>query len=238
MSVSILRKSAVAVLVCLLGSTVAHAVPYTTTKSPDVGPFWQPLGNDSGTDVYSNSFVAADNGAPTTLGMWLMESTAGVPNLRFEIWGDNSGPDAGAVLMSTGSIDLSGSITTSLAFYSAPVATIIEPLQKGETYWFVATAVGETAAPGNYQVGGHTQNSACADDGTFWYSNDPAGINFDGQSQTPEMAFEVQVDGGGAQRCGGQEEPLPVPTLSPLALLLLSLMMGLGGAAVVRSRMV
>jgi hypothetical protein len=29
------------------------------------------------------------------------------------------------------------------------------------------------------------------DNGTFWFSNDPTGVFFDGQNATPEMAFHV-----------------------------------------------
>jgi hypothetical protein len=53
--------------------------------------------------------------------------------------------------------------------------------------------VGE-AGTGQYQVGGHTQNSQHQDNCTFWYSNDPNGVFFDGQNLTPEMAFTLTID--------------------------------------------
>jgi hypothetical protein len=42
---------------------------------------------------------------------------------------------------------------------------------------------------GSYQAGGHTQNSVYNDDGTFWYSNDPAGVKLCPSKLTPEMTF-------------------------------------------------
>jgi hypothetical protein len=47
---------------------------------------------------------------------------------------------------------------------------------------------------GEFSVGGHTQNSGgIVDNGTFWFSNDPAGAIFDGQNLTPEIAFTVTL---------------------------------------------
>jgi hypothetical protein len=168
----------------------------TLTKPPDVGPFWFPLSNNGGTYVYSNSFVALEDGTPTELGTWLREDSPGLPSVRFEVWGDTggAGPDPFNVLATTGSI--APPVTGALEFHSAPVAPGAASLSSGSTYWFAATVVGEPAAPGAYEFGGHTQNSVYADNGTFWFSNDPAGINFDGQNFTPEIAFEVTTDTG------------------------------------------
>jgi len=69
--------------------------------------------------------------------------------------------------------------------------TLLSPvsLTNGVRYWVAASTVGQSGGSGlAYQVGGHTQG---VDLGTFWYSNDPAGQNFDGRSQTPEMAIFV-----------------------------------------------
>jgi len=68
--------------------------------------------------------------------------------------------------------------------------------------------------------GGHTQNSIYPDYGTFWYSNDPSGLSFDGRGLTPEMA--IYVAGGAGQ--------VPEPaTLSLLGA-------GLGALALLRRR--
>jgi hypothetical protein len=73
-------------------------------------------------------------------------------------------------------------------------------LTAGVQYWFAANVIGLTA-DARIKVGGHTQNSGgINDNGTFWFSNDPTGINFDGQGLTPEMAFRVEL------------EPVPEPT--------------------------
>ena len=184
-------------------------------------------------------FISPESGSATNLGTYLLLSS-GVsgsgPDIRFEVWGDNNGPDASNVFASTGSLTL---VTDSnLTFFSAPVATNNGALVNGVTYWFVATVVGETVATGSYQVGGHTQNSGFVDDRTFWYSNDSAGVNFDGQGLTPEMAFEVQINGGGTPVCGQIAAPTPVPTLDTAGLLLLILLAGIGGMVFIRTRAV
>ena len=75
--------------------------------------------------------------------------------------------------------------------HAAPSADIT--LIAGQRYWFAASTVG-LGGSGGYDVGGHSQNSGgIIDDGSFWYSNDAAGLDFDGQSQTPEMAFSVSI---------------------------------------------
>ena len=166
------------------------------TKPPDQGPFWYPLGPD-GTYVYANSFVADVSGPVDELGTWLLaqDGPGNGPDVRFEVWGSigddpANGPDAGSVLAGTGSLSFGG--TDTLDFYAAP-AQFSESLDAGEVYWFVATCVGEAGEPFDWQTGGHTQNSVYQDDGTFWYSNDPNGIDFDGQGLTPEMAFSLTI---------------------------------------------
>jgi len=219
--------------------TTAVQAGSTVSKPADQGPNWAPINNSNGTYVYASSFISPESGSATTLGTYLRLSS-GVsgfgPDIRFEVWGDNNGPDAGNVLASTGSLTL---VTdTNLTFFSAPVAIENQTLVNGVTYWFVATVVGETVATGSYQVGGHTQNSVCVDNGTFWYSNDRAGVSFDGQNLTPEMAFEVQINGGGTPVCGQIAPPTPVPTLDTAGLLLLILLAGIGGMVFVRTRAV
>ncbi len=174
--------------------TVSFAV--TTTKPPDVGPSWHWLRPNGGTYVYADSFVAPISGDVTSLGTWLgAQFEDPTTTLLFQVWGSvgnnaASGPDAANVLASSSPVEgFSGPLT----FYSAAALPGIS-LLGGQTYWFVASAVGSTGS-GSYFVGGHTQNSVYADNGTFWFSNDPAGVNFDGQSLTPEMAFSVTING-------------------------------------------
>ena len=94
----------------------------------------------------------------------------------------------------------------------------------GQRYWFVATCVGE-AGTGDFTVGGHTQNSVYPDNGTFWYSNDPPGITFDGQNNTPEMAFEVTLDSFAA---------VSIPSSGPFGIALLIAMVALAGALLIK----
>ncbi len=183
----------------------------TIEKPPDIGPFWFPLSPNGGTYVYADCFIAPA-GADIhvqALGTWLLDQAPGEvppegltregfipqggapPTVRFEIWGDTPpGPDASNVLATTGSIQPS---PVGLDFVEAPVLPGAVPLTPGTLYWFAATVVGE-AGDGSYQTGGHTQNSVYPDNCTFWYSNDPAGIVFDGQNNTPEMAFSATLD--------------------------------------------
>jgi len=161
------------------------------TKFPDRGAYWQVL-SSTGSYVYSNSFISLGDGYPTELGTWLRLYSGSNQNIRFEIWGDNGGiPDPMNIFATTGSI--SPLVSTSLDFYSAPVLSGASNLVNGVKYWYVATCVGEPSSGATFQVGGHTQNSVYNDNGTFRYSNDPAGIVFN-SPHTPEMAFEVTID--------------------------------------------
>ena len=225
----------IALLSFLLISTAAQAAS-TIHKPANLGPFWQPMGNDSATEVYADSFISTEGGSPTSLGTYLRELAADPPNVRFEIWGDmgdGNGPDPSNVIATTGSYD--PAVDGTLQFFSTAVSTVNSPMSQGELYWFVITAVGETGANGSYQTGGHTQNSVCFDNGTFWFSNDSAGINFDGQALTPEMAFEVEMNGGGDRACGSLHL-VPVPALDPAGLLLLILLAGMSGMVFLRTR--
>lgn len=165
-------------------------------KPADVGPYWQPL-SAGGTYVYANSFLftGTTGTVADTLGVYMRVSGGegtGSP-FRFELLADNANsPDPANVLAASGYQQFSGStlqlVTGSLL---VPYA-----LTNGTRYWVSASTVGQQGGVA-YQVGGHTQNSVYADNGTFWYSNDPAGISFDGQRLTPEMA--IYVAGGEAQ---------------------------------------
>jgi len=197
-----LRKIGFSVAIALLaGSVQAQTV---LTKSPDLGPFWNPLNPVTGTWVYADCFIAPAGVDiwPHNLGTWLNQ-TPPPPTIRFEIWGDTggSGPNAANVLATTGSISPN---PTGLELISAPVQAGAQSLVPGTLYWFAATVVGESGT-GSYQVGGHTQNSGgIIDNCTFWFSNDPGGIVFDGQNLTPEMAFTVTLD----------DVPVPVELMS------------------------
>jgi hypothetical protein len=182
------KFSTVAALLFAAAATADTSI----TKKPDLGNFWNPVGANS-SYVYANLFIAP-NGAditPAILGTWLDDQGSGGSNIRLEVWGDNGGPDASNVIASTGTVYPG---TSGLTYVEYPASG--GSVTPGQTYWFVITGVGEVG-PGGYQTGGHTQNSVYQDNGTFWYSNDPAGISFDGQNLTPEMAFNVVLTPGG-----------------------------------------
>lgn len=196
-------SAALALIVCAVSADTL------IEKPPDQGPFWQPLSPNGGSYVYADCFIApaAPDTLPLELGTWLQDLTAaggqppknsstggpaplgGTPDVRFEIWGDAGGPDAGNVLATTGTLS---PLPVGLEFFSAPVLGGASDLTPGNLYWFAATVVGE-AGTGSFQVGGHTQNSSFPDNCTFWFSNDPAGISFDGTNFVPEMAFSVNL---------------------------------------------
>ena len=196
-----LRKIGLSVAIVLLAGSV-HAQT-TLTKDPDLGPFWNPLNPVSGTYVYADCFIAPAGVDvwPHFLGTWLNQ-TPPPPTIRFEIWGDTggNGPDASNVLATTGSLSPN---PTGLELISAQVQNGAQALTPGTLYWFAATVVGESGT-GSYQVGGHTQNSQQNDNCTFWYSNDPNGVVFDGTNLTPEMAFTLTLD----------DVPVPVELMS------------------------
>ena len=193
-------------------------------KAPDVGDYWYPLSN-TGTYVYANSFVAPEDGTASDLGLWL---NGGSPDVVFQIYGsigDNpaNGPDTTAVLATTAV--QSGLSFSSLTYYESSVLGGSTPLTASNTYWFGASTVGLGGDSGYFNVGGHTQNSGgIVDNGTFWYSNDPAGINFDGQNNTPEMAFKVTYTPG-------------VPNQIPLPSSCLLVVSGIVGIAGVRKKL-
>lgn len=187
-------------------------------KAPDQGAFWHPL-DGNGTYVYADSFVF--NGVSGTvanvLGVYLRAESEGAGSqFRLQLWGDQSNsPNPGSVLATTGVLQSSASSIQLVT------GTLLTPygLTNGTRYWVAATTVGLSDGV-SYQVGGHTQNSIYPDYGTFWYSNDPSGLSFDGRGRTPEMA--IYVAGGAGQ--------VPEPaTLSLLGA-------GLGALALLRRR--
>ncbi len=182
------KTASIALLLAASGALADTSI----TKVPDLGNFWNPLGNNGNTPVYADSFIAPNNGdlIPMRLGTWLDDLGTGGNDLRFEVWGDNNGPNPFDVIATTGSLSPK---TNGLTYIEAPVINNPHALTPGARYWYVSTAVGEQGN-GFFQTGGHTQNSdGIVDNGTFWYSNDPNGINFDGQNLTPEMAFSVTL---------------------------------------------
>jgi hypothetical protein len=218
------RKIVLAFCMLLLAGSSAFA-QLIISKPPDVGPYWHPLSPHS-SYVYADSFVnSGPDTAPTVLGMWLQETLAPAPDVRFEVWAEapGGGPDASAVLATTGTLSLP--VTGVLTFFPAPVIGTPSTLTSGTRYWFVATCVGE-AGTGEFTVAGHTQNSVISDNGTFWYSNDAAGVNFDGQNQLPEMAFEVTL----GQAAAGEA----IPTAGHLGIALLIAMVALAGALLIK----
>jgi hypothetical protein len=175
----------------LLGCTGGLATAAPVTKSPDRGPYWEPIGY-SETKVYADSFIAPNSGYVDDLGTWL-NAWEGPSDIKFQVYGSiggnpASGPDISNVYATT-SI-LSGLAPSGLAYYDFAPIPGGKPLIGGNTYWFGISAI-DAASGGAYQVGGHTQNSGgIIDNGTFWYSNNPPAFNLGG---TPEMAFSVSV---------------------------------------------
>ena len=158
----------------------------TITKSPDLGNYWSPL-SSIGTYVYANSFIASATGAVTDLGIWLK---GGSSSVVFEILADIAGAPNGAGILTKTAVQ-SFSLGALTFEHAAPLSSAT--LLAGQKYWFAASTVGLSGS-GSYNVGGHTQNSGgIIDGGTFWYSNDRAGLSFDGQRLTPEMAFSVTI---------------------------------------------
>ena len=161
------------------------AMAGTLTKSPDLGDYWNPLSSGS-TYVYADSFVAPASGVVSDLGVWL---NGGSSQYVLEVLADTggSGPNGASILANTGVQQSSFNSLTYVDFATTFSASLVA----GQTYWFAASTVG-LGGSGSYNVGGHTQNSeGITDNGTFWFSNDPAGLSFDGPNLTPEMAFTV-----------------------------------------------
>lgn len=170
-------------LLLVMAPVVANA---NLIKQPDLGAYWAPLNPNSGSYIYADSFVADTSGGVSSLGFWA--TGGGNAQVVLEVYGPGASPDSANVLAKTGVIDLS--LTNSLQFFDA--ATLFSSnLSSGTQYWFAANVIGLTADT-PITVGGHTQNSGgIVDNGTFWFSSDPTGVNFDGANYTPEMAFDV-----------------------------------------------
>ncbi|MBL1216514.1 MAG: hypothetical protein D8M59_03370 [Planctomycetes bacterium] len=164
-------------------------------KQPDFGAWWHPLSNH-GSYAYASDFVCPD-GVTTVgqIGIWLRRESGGTGSvIALQIWGDAPGPDSNNIIASTDDFQISDDVLTLSVI---DVTSQSSDLVPGDRYWVVATGA-LRGDPGydSYQVGGHTQNSVYPDNGTFWYSNDANGINFDGQGLTPQMAFQIYGGGG------------------------------------------
>ena len=185
-------------LVCVVAFAAGASANTIIDKPPDIGNWWHPVGNNAGGSwVYADSFIAPE--ADTTvdqLGTWLDAFVYyGGPQhseVAFQVWGGgDAGPDYTQVIAST---DPFSTETPGLNLYVLEVTELNDELTPGERYWFIIDGAGYgDPSYDDYQTGGHTQNSVYQDNGTFWYSNDPAGQNFDGQNLTPEMAFQVYL---------------------------------------------
>jgi hypothetical protein len=183
------RTSRVAAL--LLGGvlviTNSTSAAIIVDKSPDLGPVWSPLA--APTFVYANSFVFGGTSGTLmdTVGVYMLNfsGTAGTP-FRFEVYADtgSNAPDPTTVLGVTGYQTFASSTLTLVTNTLGAAISLTNSVR----YWIAASTVGQTP-DGGYVVGGHTQNSIYSDNGTFWYSNDPAGLIFDGTELTPEMAI-------------------------------------------------
>ncbi len=202
----------------LTGAGITASGAVITDKTPDVGPYWHPLAV-SGTAVYTDSFVfsGATGTMAEVLGVYMLVQGEGTGSqFRLQLWGDlSNSPDPGSVLATTGVLQVSNPALQLVT------GTLLTPysMTSGTRYWVAATTVGLLDGL-DYQVGAHTQNSIYQDNGTFWYSNDPNGITFDGQGLTPEMA--IYVEGGAGE----------VPEPGTLAML----GAGLGALAMLRRR--
>lgn len=180
-------------LVGLFALGSAAQADFVLDKTPDQGAYWHPLGGPGGpTYVYTNSFVytGPSGGLLDTVGVYLLNQGDGPGTMfRYQVYADNgNAPDPTHVL---GVSNLMQDGNTSLHLKTASILTPFA-LTTGTRYWIAASTVGQTD-DGGYQVGGHTQNSIYHDNGTFWYSNDPTGMSFVGQAQTPEMAIYAHV---------------------------------------------
>lgn len=191
-------------LASMFGMASSASAVTTLTKSPDQGNYWSPL-QVSGTFVYANSFIMPNQADVqlTSIGIWLR---GGSSQVKFELLADTgfNSPDGAVILTSSAISSFSLSSLTLETLNVTPIN-----LTPGTRYWVAGSTVGLSGS-GAYNVGGHTQNSqSIIDNGTFWYSNDSAGLSFDGQNNTPEMAFQLTFDGGQA---------IPAPAASFLGL--------------------
>lgn len=179
-------KKAGAVILFLISGVSSAAI---IEKAPDLGDYWNPL-SSTGTYVYANSFVAQETATVGALGLWLNGGSSNLVFMVLDSVGGNpaQGPSISNVLAKTATV--TGQFYSVLTYVEAPTTSSVI-LNAGSTYWFAASTIG-LGGQGSYNVGGHTQNSGgIIDQGTFWYSNDPTGANFDGRNLTPEMAFRV-----------------------------------------------
>jgi hypothetical protein len=177
--------------IAALGAVSAASFAWTLNKTPDIGPWWHPLGQ-GGTPIYANSFIfngSAGDSTLSQLGVYLMDMSggAGGQDLTYYLLAD-SGNAPSATILST-SVGTVSTNATQLTLITANMTAV--NLTPGQRYWVAARGMGNNQ--NTYQTGGHTQNSVQVDNGTFWYSNPDSFSNWDGQGLTPEMAIYVNT---------------------------------------------
>lgn len=145
--------------------------------------------------IYANSFVAPNDGVVTEMGVWLRNSLPGA--IRFQVYESLDddvalGPDSTRVLPSS-PVDTGAHPDLAFVDFDGCI-TDLGSLVGGHTYWLAATVVG-LDSNATYNNAMHIPNTdGIVDNGTFMWSDDPAGLFFKGPFSEPfEMAFSVTV---------------------------------------------
>ncbi|MBX3118409.1 MAG: PEP-CTERM sorting domain-containing protein [Fimbriimonadaceae bacterium] len=197
-------------VVFALGATLSQAY-VVVDKAPNTGG-WSPLGQLPFTRIYANSFIhsGATGDVATVGGAYVQSSGQDPSTFQFLLLADGGNAPTSTVLASSAFVsDNSGAMTLVTSALSS------NSLVNGQRYWLALSAVGGSGVDA-YSLGGHTQNSVYADNGTFWFSNAGDLNNWDGQAFTPEISIYVEAQ--------------PVPEPATMAVL------GVGALALLRRR--